>query len=109
MGFNFQKLFSRYATKSPERWKIYGWSCLTNSLLFDERLTKNHLLVCLVIAVHHFRGQDYCNPSLRTIAREARLSIQTTINAVRELEKQGWLQVERNPGKANKYYPRFLR
>jgi len=109
MRFNFQKPFNRYLEKSSERWKTHGWSCLTNSLLFDERLTKNHLLVCLVLAVHNFRGQDYCSPSVRTIAREARLSIQTTINAVRELEKWDWLQVHRGPGKANKYYPRFLR
>ena len=109
MGFNFQKLFTRYAPKSSERWKTHGWSCLTNSLLFDQRLTKNHLLVGLAIGVHHFRGQDYCNPSLRTIAKEARLSLQTTHNAVAELEKLGWLKVEKSPGRPNKYYPRFLR
>jgi len=108
MEFNFQKALNRYAEKSPEKWKICGWSCLANRLLFDRRLTKNHLLVCLVIALHHFRGKRYCNPSLRTMASEARLSVQTTLDALKELEGWGWIAVERRPGKANKYQARFL-
>lgn len=48
--------------------------------------------------------EGYCWPSLDTIARRCNMTRQGVINNISKLEAWGWLSVEREGGKSNKYH-----
>lgn len=101
---NKQELINKYGRNSPSRWKRRGFVVLPHALLFDEKLGRAALIVFWVLTAHLFRGKKYVFPSITTPEQETRYSRHTVINAVKELEKSGYLEKEKEQGKVTKYY-----
>lgn len=105
MDINKERVLERVTRNSPGRWKERGFSMLPHSLLNDQRLSRSSLIVYWVLAMHSFRGQKYCFPSLGTIAKECHSSPPTIIKAIKQLREYGHLTVDgdKKSGKVNKY------
>lgn len=106
MEINKEKLMGRYTENSLEKWKEFGFSMLRHKVLTDKRLSKPSKLVYWDLVMHTFSGKEMCNPSQRTIASEISCAKNTVIKATEELEKFGYLRVERsskNSRKVNRY------
>ena len=106
---NKNDLFKKYTRNSPLKWKEIGFAMLPTKLLGDDRLSKACLIVFWVLTVHLFRGKEYCFPSMETIAKEAHATKPTIIKAIKDLEKCGYLEVERTFGRNNKYYLKVVK
>lgn len=89
------------------KWKM-GFAMIPTQVLMDEQLSRSCLIVFWVLTVHIFRGKKYCFPSIPTIAKEAHSSRPTVIKAIKELEQNGYLDVERTSGEVSKYYLKVL-
>jgi hypothetical protein len=105
---NIEKFKKNYLRKivrnSPIRWKKVGFVMLPHELLFDVNLPRPALMVYWVLMVHQFQGKEGCHPSLKLLEQETRYSRPAIISAIKALESQGWLDVERHHLKVNKYY-----
>ena len=72
---------------------------------FDlERWTRDHaqLLVLLAIA-NHANDEGYCWPSVETLAAKTRYTERHVVRVIQALEHDGWLQINRQRGKFNRY------
>ena len=94
---------------SPIKWKKLGFAMLPTSLLEDTRLSRSCLVVFWVLTAHLFRGKEFCFPSIATIAKEAHASKPTVIKAIKELEKSGYLEIEKGHRKVNRYYLKVIK
>lgn len=101
---DLKNLKEKYTRNSPIKWKKLGFAMLPTALIEDKRLSRSCLVVFWVLTVHMFRGKKYCFPSIETIAQEAHSSRPTVIKAIKELEKYGYLEIEKKDGNVNKYY-----
>ena len=106
MQFDKKEIEKRILRNSPSKWKHLGFAMLPTKLLFDNRLSKPAFLVFWVLTIHVFKGKQSCFPSLQTIADESHCSMPTAIKSIKELEKFGYLEVDRSVGGRlnNKYY-----
>jgi len=106
MQFDKKEIEKRILRNSPSKWKHLGFAMLPTRLLLDDKLSKSSLLVFWVLTVHVFKGKLSCFPSLQTISDESHCSMPTAIKSIKELEKFGYLEIERSPGGrvSNKYY-----
>ena len=107
MEINKERLLDQYSKNAPDRWKVRGYARLPTALLMDTRITKTALLVYWVLAAHTFKGKEVCFPSLKTLATEAHCVKNTAIKATKELERLGYLRVERakkGSKKRNRYF-----
>lgn len=86
------------------KYKVEGWVAIPNKVVFDDRLSKSDLLVFWVLTIHQFRGKDFCFPSQKLIAEEAKLSRPTVNASVKRLEKYGYLEIEKKRGFSHRYY-----
>ncbi len=75
---------------------------LLRSEAFRE-LGGSAIKVYLVIGLYSDFGSDWAHPSIRTISRQAGLSRQTVLTAIRELCNRGWLATRKSPGRATQY------
>jgi len=57
-----------------------------------------------VLAIRAKRDDPTCNPSIRTICRDAAVGHDTACNAIRKFEANELLSVERRRGRANIYH-----
>jgi len=94
-----KKLLDRYSRNTPGKWKEVGYSMLPHALLQDHRISKTSLVVYWVLRMHIFKGKKSCNPSLEKIAEETHCVKGTALRAIRELERLGYLHVERDKEK----------
>jgi hypothetical protein len=104
-----EQLLKRYTRNSPVRWKQVGFVMLPHKLLFDERLPRAALMVYWVLLVHQFEGKRECHPSMRLLEHETRYSRPTIIDAIKALEAQHWIEVERAHRRLNKYFVKLHR
>ena len=106
MELNKDARFAEFVKKSPANWKIAGFTKVPNRLIFDKRKSKVALIVYTVLQMRTFKKDEYCYPSIRTIASDAGCCKNTAIKGIRELESLGYLRVERaeqRSRKTNKY------
>lgn len=79
-------------------------------LIQHEAVTKNDLLVYMVLAAHKNAKTGLCCPSMELLAKEARLAENTVRSALRHLKSLGivgWTEGGRLPGvgaRANSYW-----
>lgn len=107
MDFNKKEIEKRILRNSPDRWKHFGFAILPSSILTNNKISRSSLILFWVLTVHIFKGKNYCFPSLETISQESHCSKPTAIKAIKELEKLGYLEVDRSRGgQNNKYYLR---
>jgi hypothetical protein len=105
MQFDKKEIEKRILRSSSAKWKHLGFAMLPTRILMDEKLSKSSLLIFWVLTVHIFKGKQSCFPSLETMSNESHCSKPTTIKAIKELEKLGYLEVDRSLGRnSNKYY-----
>ncbi len=105
---NKKGLLNKYLRNSPIKWKHQGFALVPTQILMDERLSRSCLVVFWVLTVHIFKGKKFCFPSTTTIAKESHSSRPTIIKAIKELERYGYLEVERKKGGVSKYYLKAL-
>lgn len=86
------------------KYKKTGFAAIPNVVMFDPNLSNCGKLVCWVLTTHNFRGRDRCFPSLETIRKETKLSRNSVIKGIRELEGLGYLEIDRKKGIRNEYY-----
>lgn len=106
MEIDKDKLMKRFSENSLTKWKDRGFSMIPHKVLLDKRLSKPAKLVYCNLVMHTFIGKEVCNPSQKTIALETHCSKNTVIKATEELEKVGYVRVERsskNSRKVNRY------
>lgn len=102
-----EQLMDRYTRNTSGKWKLAGYSRLPNIAIHEKILGKAALLTLWVLSIRTFKGKDVCFPSLKTMESETRYAKNTIIKAIRELEKCGYLRVERakkGSKKTNRYY-----
>ncbi len=75
---------------------------LLRSRAFQE-LGGSAIKVYLVIGLHSDFGTGWAYPSIRTIARQAGLSRQTVLAAIKELAGSGLLATSKSPGRSTAY------
>lgn len=80
---------------------IQGFTKVPNVIIQDPALTCQDLRVLEVLMFHAF-GKNWCNPSHRTIAREANISIAGAKRGTKKAKKLGYIDWERT-GLSNKY------
>ena len=100
-------IMDRYTRNVSGKWKISGYSRIPNSAIHEKILSKAALITLWVLTIRTFKGKDVCFPSLRTMESETRYSRNSIIKAIRELEKYGYLRVERakkGSKKTNRYH-----
>ena len=85
-------------------YKYRGFVILPHTLLMDRKIKPHALLIFWVLTMHIFKGKNYCFPSIDTIAKEARLSPRMARYMIKDLKKNGYLEIERKIGFVNRYY-----
>lgn len=78
---------------------LFGW----RSALVDSGLSAAEKHVALTLSLHMSERGESCFPKLTTLARETSRGRSTIAAALAGLEANGWLKVERDPGKSNRY------
>lgn len=68
-----------------------------------QALGGSAIKVYLVIGLHSDFGTGWAYPSIRTIARQAGLSRQTVLAAIKELASSGLLAMSKSPGRSTAY------
>lgn len=107
MEINKEKLTKQYTRNAPDRYKRNGFSKVLHSVLLDKRLSHPAFKVYCVLLMYTFDKKECCYPSLSSIAKDSKYTRNTVILAIRELEKLGYVRVERalkNSRKVNKYF-----
>jgi len=74
---------------------------VSNAVFDDPRLGKHEILVYITLKRHTDNDTGYCYPSIRIIAKGARLSGATVLGAIDVLVRTGWLRVQKRnePGR----------
>ncbi len=75
---------------------------LPNNMTVNEKLKPKDLLVYVTIKKYMNSETLSCFPSLSTIVEKSGVSKPTVLNAIKNLEKHGYLKVTRN-GRSNLY------
>jgi DNA-binding MarR family transcriptional regulator len=108
MDLDKGQLLKQYTRNDPGRWKRNGFTKFPNKAIHDKNLGKLEIAVLLVLISRAFKGKNASFPTLRTIQKESRYSRNSVLKATKNLEKFGYIRVERakkNSKKANRYYP----
>lgn len=101
---NLKSKYQSLIKENKGGYKYRGFVMLPHSLLMNEKIKPHALLVFWVLTAHLFKGKEYCFPSIQTIAKEARLSPRMVRYMIKDLEKQGYLEIQSTNGFVNKYY-----
>lgn len=99
-----EETMQRYLLKSPLQWKVRGFVQVSNQVVFDKKLCPRDIRVYLALLAHQFKGKTQCNPAVELLEEETGISRPKIIEAIKVLENQGWLQVERSHRKVNIYH-----
>ena len=100
---NKKQILKTYLRNSPVKWKHEGFAMLPNSIVFNQDISRPGMMVFWILTLHLFKGKEYCFPSLSTLQKETRLSRNTVILGIRQLEAKKKLIVHRVKGESNKY------
>ena len=74
-----------------------------NALCRSRKTRPGIRSVGLVLAIRAKRDDPTCNPSVRSLSRDAAVGHTTVVDAIRYFENAGLLTVERQRGKSNLY------
>lgn len=72
-----------------------NWFFVENEVVDDKRLSACDVIVYVVLARYASSDGGECFPSISTLVETARMSRQGIINAIRVLEKYGYLKKEK--------------
>lgn len=76
---------------------------LLRNAVLDSRLSKGALMVLAVILHHRNRATGEAFPGIDKMSRFTRMHRTSHLRAIAELERAGYLQVERQQNRANRY------
>ena len=101
---NFKEKYLTILKANKGGFKYRGFVMLPHSLVADSRLKRADLLLFWALTIHLFKDKEYCYPSYETLAKEAHMTRRTAIRASKNLQKFGYLKVEKIVGHSNKFY-----
>ena len=73
------------------------------SLVGNTFVSRNGKLVGFHMALRLSAKKPYCYPAMKSIGKALGISPRHVARALKELEEEGWVKVQRNPGRTSFY------
>ena len=81
-----------------------SWEATAFVADLTENITRSEKMALLCLSNRHNVDEGYARPSIPNLARQALMSVSTCLRVLANLERKGFIRIDKRPGLTNHYY-----